>query len=137
VEGSDDSRQYAVYAIEITPSGSRLLWVYDLAPGEKVWAKPIIDVAGNLLFGTAQNYLPQASGEEPGTSGRMMALDIAGTEVLTRQLSAAAVAGPVSGPGVTVLVTLTGEATRLGNALRQEVPASPHVSVRILSWRER
>jgi outer membrane protein assembly factor BamB len=137
VEGSDDSRQYAVYAIEITPAGSRLLWVYNLAPGEKVWAKPVIDVSGNLLLGTAHNYLARALGEEPETSGRMVALDNSGREVLARQLSAAVVAGPVSGPGVTVLVTLTGEASRLGNALRQEVPASPPVSVRILSWRER
>jgi hypothetical protein len=109
-----------------------------LEAGEKVWQAPVVDAAGNLLFGTAVDYLSLArtSTEQP-TSGRVVALNSAGEEDVSREASAATVGGIVMEPGVAVSVALTGEVTQLGSASRlMEADSSPG-SVRILSWRQR
>ncbi len=137
VAGSDDSRQYAVYAVEISPGGSQLRWSYPLAAGEKVWAPPVVDPAGGLVFGTAEDYLSTAGGAGQPTSGRVIALTGDGAEAFSRATSAAVVAGLVSAPGVVVAVTLTGEVAQFGSASRLLAPAGPTGSVKILSWRER
>jgi outer membrane protein assembly factor BamB len=137
VAGSDDSRQYSVYAVEIGPGGSQLCWSYPLAAGEKVWAPPVVGPAGDLVFGTAKDYMSPVGGAEQPTSGRVVALTGDGAEGLSRVTSAAVVAGLVSAPGVAVAVTLTGEVAQLGLARRLMAPAGPTGSVKILSWRER
>ncbi len=134
VAGSDDSRQYAVYAVEIGPEESRLRWVYALAAGEKVWEPPLVYISGRLVFGTAVDYTPLAGAPAQTTSGRVVALDGEGTEELSREAAAAVVGGLASAPGVAVAVALTGEVTQFGSARRLTGPAG---SVRILSWRER
>ncbi|MGK2905290.1 MAG: hypothetical protein ACSLFH_02960 [Desulfuromonadales bacterium] len=138
VEHADNSYPYAVYAVELLPDGGRLLWTYPLAAGEKVWQAPVVDAAGNLLFGTAVDYLSLArtSIEQP-TSGRVVVLNSAGEEDVSRETPAATVGGIVMEPGVAVSVALTGEVTQLGSASRlMESTGSPG-SVRILSWRQR
>jgi outer membrane protein assembly factor BamB len=137
VAGSDDSRQYAVYAVEIGPGESRLRWIYALAAGEKVWETPLIETSGRLVFGTAVDYTSLDGAPAQTTSGRVVALDGEGTEELSQETAAAVVGGLVSAPGVTVAVALTGEATQFGSASRLTVPSDPPGSVRILSWRER
>jgi outer membrane protein assembly factor BamB len=137
VAGSDDSRQYAVYSVEIHPGGSRLRWAYSLAPGEKVWAPPVVDVSGGLLFGTAIDYSSLDVSAGQATSGRVVALDGDGSEALSRHTGAAVVAGLVTAPGVAVAVSLTGEVTQFGSASRQTGPDGPTGSLRLLSWRER
>jgi outer membrane protein assembly factor BamB len=134
VAGSDDSQQYAVYAVEIGPEESRLRWSYALAAGEKVWATPLVGTSGRLVFGTAIDYTSSAGAPAQTTSGRLVALDGEGTEELIRETAAAVVGGLASAPGVTVAVALTGEVTQFGNASRLTGPVG---SVRILSWRER
>jgi hypothetical protein len=137
VAGSDDSRQYAVYAVEIGPWESRLRWVYALAVGEKVWAPPLVDASGRLVLGTVVDYTSLAGVPEQAPSGRVVALDGEGTEELSRETAAAVVGGLVSAPGVAVAVILTGEETQFGSARRLTGPAGPTGSVRLLAWRER
>ena len=93
--------------------------------------------AGDLVFGTAKDYMSPVGDAEQPTSGRVVALTGDGAEGLSRVTSAAVVAGLVSAPGVAVAVTLTGEVAQLGLARRLMAPAGPTGSVKILSWRER
>jgi outer membrane protein assembly factor BamB len=137
VSGSDDSRQYAVYAVEIGPGESRLRWVYALAVGEKVWAPPLVDASDRLVLGMGVDYTSLAGTTEQATSGRVVALDGEGTEELSRETAAAVVGGLVSAPGVAVAVNLTGEVTLFGSDRRLTGPAGPTGSVRLLAWRER
>ena len=138
VEHADNNYQYAVYAVELLPDGGHLLWTYPLEVGEKVWQTPVVDAAGNLIFGTSLDYLSLARTtiEQP-TSGRVVALNSAGEEDVSRETSAATVGGIVMEPGVAVSVALTGEVTQLGSAGRLMEANRIPGSVRILSWRQR
>jgi outer membrane protein assembly factor BamB len=137
VEHADNSYQYAVYAVEILHDGGHLRWTYPLAMGEKLWETPVIDAAGKLLFTTALDYFSLArSGEQP-TSGRIIALDQAGEEDVSRDAAAATVGRIVVAPGVAVSVALTGEVTQFGTANRLTEPVWSPGLVKIMSWRQR
>lgn len=137
VEHADNSYPYGVYAVELLPDGGVLRWTYPLAAGEKVWEVPVIDAGGNLLFGTAVDYLSLArSGEQP-TSGRVVALNRAGEEQASRDIAAATVGRIATAPGVAVSVALTGAVTQFGTASRLTGPVRSPGPVRILSWRQR
>lgn len=137
VEYADDSYQYAVYAVILLPTGGRLRWTYPLAPGEKVWETPLLDAAGNLLVGTAVDYRALTSCAEQQTSGRVVVLNKAGEEDVSRETASATVGRIVMEPGVAVSVALTGEVTQLGTASREAGPGGSLGTVRILSWRQR
>jgi outer membrane protein assembly factor BamB len=137
VEGAADNYQYALYAVEILQAGSSLRWVYPLAMGERIWQTPVLDDSGNLLFGTALGYLSLArSGEQP-TSGRIVVVNSAGEEQMSRATTAANIGRIVTAAGVSVSVALTGEVTQFGTASRLTGPVSGTGSVRILWWRPR
>lgn len=136
VDGTDNNMQYAVYAVEILDDGGHLRWTYPLTVGEKVWAAPVLDTAGNLLFATASDYLSLLRDGEPSTSGRVIALNHAGGEELSRGTTAANIGKVVVAPGVFLSVALTGQVTKFGAVSRLSLfPAKPG-SVRILTWRE-
>ena len=137
VEYSDDHYRYAIYAVEFLPDGSRLRWVYPLMLGEKVWETPAIDASGNLLFGTAVDYLSLASPEIQETSGRIISLNRDGEETDSRQAGAATLGRVVIAPGLVVSVALTGEVTQFGAASRLDGTADGEGTVKILSWRPR
>ncbi len=137
VEGTDDSYQYALYAVEVLPEGSRLRWRYSLSPGEKVWEAPVLDASGNLLFATSLDYRSLIRSIETPTSGRVVALNSSGEEEISHDLEAAALGRVVTAPGVAVAVTLTGEVTQMGVASRLSGPPGGLSSVKILSWRQR
>jgi hypothetical protein len=136
VPAADENLPYVVYAVEILPEGGHLRWVYPLNIGEKVWEPPILDAAGNLVFATAIDYLSLERAGEWQTSGRIIALNRSGEEVLSRAAAAATLTRVVSAPGVVVSVALTGDMTRFGTATRLTGPPGGAGSVRILSWRE-
>lgn len=137
VEHAGDNTQYAIYAVEIQPDGSRLRWTYPLAAGEKLWETPTLDASGNLLFATAVDYLSLARAGEQPTTGRIVALNATGEEEISRNAGAATVGRVVVAPGVAVSVALTGEVTQFGTASRLTEPLGDLGSVRILSWRHR
>jgi outer membrane protein assembly factor BamB len=136
VEDADNNHQYAVYAVEIRRDGGRLHWTYPLAAGEKVWETPVIDAEGHLLFATAVDYLSPARSGEQATSGRIVALNRAGEEDLSRDTAAATVGRIAIAPGVAVSVALTGEVTQFGSVDRLTESADRPGPVRILSWRQ-
>ena len=137
VEQADDNYQYALYAVEVQIDGGRLRWSYPLAMGEKVWEVPSVDALGNVLFGTAIDYLSLSrSGEQP-TSGRIVSLDKDGVEKVSRDAEAAILGRVVTAPGLAVSVALTGEVTQFGTASRLTGPPGRPGSVKILSWRQR
>lgn len=74
--------------------------------------------------------------EQP-TSGRIIELDQAGEEDVSRDVAAATVGGIVVAPGVAVSVALTGEITQFGTAARLTAPAWSPGLVKIMSWRQR
>lgn len=137
VEGSADNYPYALYAVEVSPDGGRLLWRYPLLPGEKVWETPVLDATGNVVFATARDYLSLALSREARTYGRIVALKDNGEEEVSRDLGAAALGRVVTAPGVYAAVSLSGEVTQLGTASRLRGPVGGHGSVKVLSWRQR
>jgi outer membrane protein assembly factor BamB len=137
VQGTDDNYQYALYAVEVSIDASHLRWRYPLLPGEKVWEPPTLDASGNLLFATSLDYLSLARANERPTSGRVVALNDAGEEKISRDAEAATLGQVVMAPGVAVSVALTGEVTQLGTASRLTGPVGGPGSVKILSWRQR
>jgi outer membrane protein assembly factor BamB len=136
VEHSSDNYQYALYAVEVMADGSPLRWRYPLAMGEKIWEMPTVDVSGNVLFGTAVDYLSLARAGEQLTTGRIIALKAGGEEEVSHDAEAATLGRVVTAPGVTISVALTGEVTQFGTASRLQGPAGSPGSVKILSWRQ-
>jgi Tfp pilus tip-associated adhesin PilY1 len=137
VEGANAKVPYALYAVEILPGGGRLRWRYPLLPGERVWETPQLDAAGNIVFATARDYHSLVFSGETTTYGRVVALNEAGEEKVSRNLNAATVGRVVTAPGVVVAVSLTGEVTQLGAASRLRGPVGGQGSVKVLSWRQR
>lgn len=137
VAEADNNYQYSIYAVEISPEGGHLRWVYPLAAGEKLWETPVFDAAGNLLFATARDYISLARIADQPTSGRLVVLNPAGEEGLTRPTASATLGKIVKAPGVTISVSLTGEVTQFGTASRLIGPNGAPGSVQILSWRQR
>ncbi len=136
VEYSDDRYQYAVYAVDVLRDGGRLRWIYPLAVGEKVWETPNVDASGNLIFGTAVDYLSLARSGEQLTTGRIISLNRDGEEDVSRDAGAATLGRVVTAPGVAISVALTGEVTQFGTVSRLTGPAGRTGSVKILSWRQ-
>ncbi len=136
VEYTDDRYQYSVYAVDVFLDGGRLRWIYSLAMGEKVWEKPNVDASGNLIFGTAVDFLSLARLGEKPTSGRIVSLNKDGEEDVSRDAGAATLGRVVTAPGVAVSVALTGEVTQFGAASRLTGPSGSRGSVKILSWRQ-
>jgi outer membrane protein assembly factor BamB len=137
VEGANANSSYALYAVEIFPSGGRLRWRYSLLPGERVWETPQLDAAGNVVFATARDYHSLVASAEATTHGRLVVLNEAGEEKVSRNLNAASIGRVVTAPGVVVAVSLTGEVTQLGMASRLRGPVGGQGSVKVLSWRQR
>lgn len=137
VEGANANIPYALYAVEIFPSGGRLRWQYPLLPGERVWETPQLDAAGTVVFATARDYHSLLSSGETTTHGRLVALNKAGEEKVSRNLDAATIGRVVTAPGVVVAVSLTGEVTQLGTASGLRGPVGGQGSVKVLTWRQR
>ena len=137
VEGANANIPYALYAVEILSGGGRLRWQYPLLPGERVWETPQLDAAGTVVFATARDYHSLLSSGETTTHGRLVALNEAGEEKVSRNLDAATIGRVVTAPGVVVAVSLTGEVTQLGTASRLRGPVGGQGSVKVLSWRQR
>ena len=137
VEGANANVPYALYAVEILPGGGRLRWQYPLLPGERVWETPQLDASGNVVFATARDYHSLVFSGETTTHGRLVALNEAVEEKVSRNLNAATVGRVVTAPGVVVAVSLTGEVTQLGAASRLRGPVGGQGSVKVLSWRQR
>ena len=137
VEGANANIPYALYAVEIFPDGGRLRWQYPLLPGERVWETPQVDAEGTIVFATARNYNSLVFSGETTTHGRLVALNEAGEEKVSRNLNAATIGRVVTAPGVVVAVSLTGEVTQLGTASRLRGPVGGQGSVKVLSWRQR
>jgi len=136
VEYTDDRYQYSVYAVDLLSDGGHLRWVYPLEMGEKIWETPNVDASGNLIFGTAVDYLSPARLGEQLTSGRIVSLNRNGEEDVSRDAGAATLGRVVTAPGVAVSVALTGAVTQFGTASRLTGPAGGLGSVKILSWRQ-
>jgi len=135
VTGTSDLFQYALYAVNVSAGGSSLLWRYPLQPGEKVWAAPVVDAFGNVIFATATGYLPLAQTNEQATTGRLVVIDKEGVELSRRETAAATVGQVVASPGIIVSVDMKSEVTQFGTASRMTGPDEDRGSVRILSWR--
>ncbi len=135
IEGTSDLFQYALYAVNISADGGRLRWRYPLQPGEKVWAIPVLDAFGNVVFTTASNYLspPQTDGQP--TTGRLLSVDRNGAESSSRETAAATVGRIIASPGVVLSVDMHGEVTQFGTVSRLTEATRERGSVRILSWR--
>jgi len=135
IEGTSDFFQYALYAVNVSVDGGSLRWRYPLQAGEKVWATPVLDTFGNVIFATATNYLPLAPTHEHATSGRLVAVDRNGTESSSRATAAATVGRVIASPGVVLSVDMHGEVTQFGTVSRLTEANQDRGSVRILSWR--
>jgi len=135
VAGTSDLFQYALYAVNISADGGSLRWRYPLQTGEKVWATPLLDAFGNVIFATATSYLPQAQINQQVTTGRLVAIDRDGAESSSKETSAATVGRVVASPGIIVSVDIKGETTQFGTANRLTGPSGAMGSVRILSWK--
>jgi len=135
VEGTSDLFQYALYAVNVSVDGGSLRWRYPLQTGEKIWATPVLDTFGNMIFATATNYLPSPRTDVQPTAGRLVAVDRDGTESSSRATAAATVGRVIASPGVVFSVDMKGEVTQFGTVSRLTEPNRDRGSVRILSWR--
>ena len=135
VAGTSDQFQYALYAVKVAADGGSLRWRYPLQTGGKVWAAPVLDTFGNVIFATASDYLPPGKPSEQSTTGRLVAIDREGMESSSRETAAATVGRVVAAPGIIVSVDLKGAVTQFGTASRLTGPIGGRGSVRILSWR--
>jgi glucose dehydrogenase len=135
---ADDEGTYALYAVEILPSGGRLLWKHQLEPGEKVWSAPSLDQLGHIYFAASTNYRPEGPATHATSTGRLVSLDRTG-QPQTSTDTDSAIAGRVQvGEGLAVAVSLTGQVYQFGTFQRtfvpEELPAGP---MRLFSWRLR
>ncbi len=135
---ADRMAGYALYAVEILPTGAQLLWTYPLEPGEQVWEAPAIDRFGRIYFATTAADQPADPAAPWPVGGRLVILDKSGQEV-----SVTATDSPVIGqvrvaPGVAVAVSLTGHVYQFGSARRANSSDMPPTGpLRLFSWRLR
>lgn len=135
VAGTSDQFQYALYAVKVSADGGSLYWQHPLQAGEKVWATPVLDAFGNMMFATASGYLPQCrTGDQP-TTGRLVAIDNEGEESSSRETAAATIGRVVAAPDIIISVDMKGAATQFGTSSRLTGPVGGRGAVRILSWR--
>jgi hypothetical protein len=129
VETAAADRSYAVYAVEILPTGARLLWTHPLERGEKLWGAPSFDRFGRAFFGV---------GTDQADAGRLLVVAADGTLAGSVVLGGAPHGGLTLTPGAVVTVSRDGQVAQVGE-LRQEQGgenASPG-RVRVLTWRVR
>lgn len=135
---ADDQATYAIYAVEILPTGGQLLWSHALEPGEQVWDTPVLDRFGRIYFAASTDYRPADPAAASASGGRLIHLDQAGQE-LTSTDTDSAVAGQVRvASGLAVAVSLAGQIYQFGSlrptAAPENQPAGP---LRLFSWRLR
>lgn len=135
VADASDHFPYALYAVQVSTGGGNLRWRYPLQTGEKVWATPVLDVHGNVVFTTASNYRPPVRAGDRPTTGRLVTVDKEGGETSSRETPAATLGRVVAAPGIIVSVDLQGTVTQFGTASRLTGPVGGHGSVRVLSWK--
>lgn len=133
--GSSDQFPYALYAVQVSTGGSSLRWRYPLQEGEKVWATPVLDALGNVVFATASDYLLPGRASQRPTTGRLVTVDKNGVETSSRETAAATLGRVVTAPGIIVSVDLRGTVTQFGTASRLTGPIGGRGSVRIFSWK--
>lgn len=136
-EHADPAGDYAIYAVEILPTGGQLRWLYRLDPGEQVWAAPSLDQLGRIYFAASGGYQP---GEFPGdgAGGRLVILDKEG-QPLVETATDSPVAGQVQiGDGAAIAVSLSGRVYQFGSVRRRTAPLGPAAqTLQLLSWRVR
>jgi len=136
-EHADPAGSYAIYAVEVLPTGGQLRWIYPLDPGEQVWAAPNLDRVGRIYFAASTDYQP---GESPGGSatGRLVILDKEG-QPLVETPTDSPVAGQVQvGDGAAIAVSLSGRVYQFGNVRQRTVPVGfAAQALHLLSWRVR
>jgi outer membrane protein assembly factor BamB len=137
VAGSSDLSPYALYAVQVSVDGGRVMWTYPLQPGEKTWEAPLVDASGQVVFATATNYLMPAPSPDLRTTGRIVALDKDGQTPVHRDAAAGIVGRVIATPGLVLSVALTGEVTQFGSASRLTGPSGFFRPARVLSWRQR
>lgn len=135
---ADPEGSYALYAIEVLPSGVRLRWTYPLAPGEQVWSAPVIDGSGRIYFAASEDYLPNDPVAGGNATGRLVILDRDGRELASTPTDSA-VAGRVQvEPGTALVVTLSGQVYQFGSVRTEVDPNDPSLSaLQLFSWRVR
>ncbi len=135
---ADPEGSYAIYAVEILPTGGLLRWAYPLDPGEQVWAAPRLDQVGRIYFAASSGYHPDRTPEDDATSGRLIILDKKG-EAQLETVTDSAIPGQVQvGDETAVAVSLSGRVYQFGHARRQTAPAGLSAqSLQLLSWRVR
>ncbi len=136
VTGASNQQQYALYKVKVSSEGGTLLWRFPLETGTKVWAPPLLDSQGNVLFTASQNYDPLLDNLGQ-TSGHLLALNKEGEKISEHDADAAIVGRVASSAGLVATVALSGEVKQFGTASRLTEPAENIGSVRILSWRQR
>ena len=137
-EHADEDETYAIYAVEILPTGGQLLWTHILDPGEKVWNTPAIDQFGRVYFAASADYQPEEWKDQTTSTGRLVILDKTGQQQ-TSTSTDSAVPGKVQiGPDLAVAVSLSGQVYQFGSAQRTVDPDEQTAgSVRLFSWRVR
>ena len=137
-EHADPAGQYAIYGVEILPTGAQLRWSYPLAPGEQVWSAPVIDRLGRIYFAVSQNYRPDDPTAWDRSAGRLVILDRDGLELVSTPTDSA-VAGRVRvAPGTALAVTLSGQVFQFGAVRRQPAGQdSWQGALQLFSWRVR
>lgn len=127
-EFAADDRGYAVYAVEVLPGGSRLLWTQPLTPGERLWGPPALDRFG-------RSYLGVGSAGAAG-SGRLLVMAADGTLAGSVALAGAPLGGPAVLPGAVVAVSRSGQIESFGELRPPAVAERAEPGrVRVLSWR--
>jgi len=137
-EHADPNGGYAIYGVEILPTGARLRWRYPLAYGEQVWSAPVVDRLGRIYFAAAENYRPGEPGAGAGSRGRLIILDRSGRQLATISTETAVPGRVMVGPGAALAVTLSGRVYQFGSVHR-EVNASSSAAgaLQLFSWRIR
>ena len=136
-EHADPTGSYALYAVEILPTGGQLRWSYVLDPGEQVWDAPSLDRVGRIYFAASTGYQP---GESSGAAaeGRLVILDKEG-QALVETPTDSPVAGQVQVEnGTAIAVSLSGRVYQFGSVRQRTVPIGLSAqTLQLLSWRIR
>jgi hypothetical protein len=124
----DPATEQALYAVELQPTGGRLLWRCPLAAGEQLWGAPLIDRTGHVYADV---------GDPLSDVGRLLLLDADGSIVGARSLAGSPGEGLALASGVVVVVSRQGKVEQIGEWREPAVPEQNGGRVRILSWRFR
>jgi len=113
-----DTATYHIYALQISSTGEIIQTLsYELDPGEKVWAAPIVDRYGHILVAVSKGYKRNLKPDEILSAGRIIILNLQGGSLTLEKsvsTSGAQVGDIAIGKGVAVAVSFTGKVTRFG-----------------------